>query len=221
MIDPVLDEGCHHPSATGPAVAAGASRARRAPIFLHESFVHWDGWSLSAPRPGRSLGIDPSGPDPDRPETMPQHSSNDPLTQAGLRIETIRQAAQPAAAALRSPLPAPSPHRRPGRQRARSRRRRTPSGSVRPSPWPEPDRQCRRTGWPAPSCASRGSSPCRPRRSSNATPDRSSAHRLVVRSSTDEPALDVERGRVPAVCAEGQHRARGVARHVRRRDRLR
>ena len=88
LIEPVLDEGSHHPSATGPSVPAGGEPAANAPIFLHESFVRWDGWSLSAPRPGRSLGVDPSGPDPARPETMPQHTTNDPLTQAGLRIET-------------------------------------------------------------------------------------------------------------------------------------
>ena len=88
LIDPVLDEGSHHPSATGPAVPAGTEPAADAPIFLHESFVRWDGWSLSAPRPGRSLGVDPSGPDPGRPETMPQYTTNDPLSQAGIRIET-------------------------------------------------------------------------------------------------------------------------------------
>jgi hypothetical protein len=88
LIDPVDDEGSHHPSATGPPVEPGAEPGATAPIFLHESFVRWDGWSLSAPRPGRSLSVDPSGPDPTRPETMPQRTTNDPLTQAGLRIET-------------------------------------------------------------------------------------------------------------------------------------
>jgi hypothetical protein len=91
LLDPVLDEGSHHPTVTGPPVPAGSDPDTGAPLYVHESFVRWDGWSLSAPRPGRSLGVDPDGPDPDRPETMPQRSSNDPLTQAGLRIETTVQ----------------------------------------------------------------------------------------------------------------------------------
>ena len=131
LIEPVLDEGSHHPSATGPAVAAGAEPAADAPIFLHESFVRWDGWSLSAPRPGRSLGVDPSGPDPSRPETMPQHSTQRPADPGGAADRDERAAAQPAAAAVRAQVPGAGPDRRPGRQRSGSRgRRRTLAAPV-------------------------------------------------------------------------------------------
>src|SRR4029453_2246093 len=76
------------PRGVNPGRSPRSGPRPRAPISLRDSFVRWNGWSLSAPRPGRSLGVDPSGPDPDRPETMPQRTTNDPLTQAGLRIET-------------------------------------------------------------------------------------------------------------------------------------
>jgi hypothetical protein len=91
LLEEVQDEGAHHPSATGPPIAAGADPERTAPLYVPESFVRWDGWSLAAPRPGRSLAVDPTGPDPAHPATMPQRTVNDPLTQTGLRIETRPQ----------------------------------------------------------------------------------------------------------------------------------
>jgi hypothetical protein len=190
LIDPVLDEGSHHPSATGPAVAPGAEPGASAPIYLHESFVRWDGWSLSAPRPGRSLGVDPSGPDPDRPETMPQRTTNDPLTQAGLRIETRVQ-------------PRTLPRLRFGhRYQVRVRTVdlagngidlatanalwQQPSVTVRPS-----GHQVVPAALGSPATLFARFEPVSPPVIIQATPEPQSMHRLVVRSATDDPALEV------------------------------
>jgi hypothetical protein len=86
LLAPVADEGAFAPSVTGPEVAPGTDPPPGSPVYLNESTVRWDGWSLSAPRPEKSLAVDPA-PDPARPETMPQHVANDPHTDSGLQVE--------------------------------------------------------------------------------------------------------------------------------------
>ena len=53
-------------------------------LYVHETLVSWDGWSLSAPRAGLPLSRHPDAPDPDRPETLPAAVPNDPQTAMGL-----------------------------------------------------------------------------------------------------------------------------------------
>ncbi len=53
-------------------------------LYVHESLVTWDGWSLSAPRAGLPLSRHPDAPDPGRPETLPAAVPNDPQTVMGL-----------------------------------------------------------------------------------------------------------------------------------------
>ena len=220
LIEPVVDEGSHHPSATGPAVAAGAEPAADAPIFLHESFVRWDGWSLSAPRPGRSLGVDPSGPDPDRPETMPQHQQRP--ADRGRAADRDPSCSRAACRGCGSgTVPGAGPDRRSGRQRSRSRGRRR--ALAAPVGDPAGDGQSVAAGhsWPARRSASPGSNRCRRRRSSSATRSgRARTGSCCAPTPTIPPRPSPSR-RVPALRPQGHRRTGRVARQVRRRDRLR
>lgn len=65
-------------------------------LYVHETLVTWDGWSLSAPRAGAALSRHADAPDAARPETQPAKVSNDPQTAMGLRLES---------AAVRGTLP--------------------------------------------------------------------------------------------------------------------
>ncbi len=55
-------------------------------LYVHETLVSWDGWSLSAPRAGLPLSRHPDAPDPDRPETLPAPVPNDSQTAMGLSM---------------------------------------------------------------------------------------------------------------------------------------
>ncbi len=88
LIEPVREEGAHHPSLTSPYREPGTEHGPDDPIFLHEGFVKWDGWSLSAPRPGRSLAAQLSESDLASPADMTERVTNDPLTTAGISVET-------------------------------------------------------------------------------------------------------------------------------------
>ena len=55
-------------------------------LYVHESLLTWDGWSLSAPRPGKSISKDLRAPTPGAPETQPQRVENKALT--SLPLET-------------------------------------------------------------------------------------------------------------------------------------
>src|SRR5690606_9014248 len=54
---PVLDDVAD----TGFLQLTGLTRAESGPYHLHEVFVGWDGWSLSAPRPGKVVVLDEDG----------------------------------------------------------------------------------------------------------------------------------------------------------------
>ncbi|MCO6449391.1 MAG: fibronectin type III domain-containing protein [Caldilineales bacterium] len=82
----IPDEGYTQVSVTGPAQAPNTPVDPASELYLHESLVTWDGWSLSAPRPGKSISRDPRAPDPDAPETQPQRVENKALT--SLPLET-------------------------------------------------------------------------------------------------------------------------------------
>jgi len=54
------DEGVHQVSLTRPPRPDG-SPDPDAPLFIHESLLHWYGWSLAAPRPGKVVTDDGAG----------------------------------------------------------------------------------------------------------------------------------------------------------------
>src|SRR5262249_717307 len=88
VLGPVKDEGVFHPSVTGPYAEPGAAAGDHPPMRIHEGFLQWDGWSLSAPRPGKTLSNTTNPADPTPPPTLHQRPANDPLTSTGLQVQT-------------------------------------------------------------------------------------------------------------------------------------
>ena len=85
-IPPVLGEGFIQLTLAGPLTPPGAAPDPHAEVYVHETLVTWDGWSLSVPRVGASLSRDPRAPDPDVPESQPTRVANDPETSMGLSV---------------------------------------------------------------------------------------------------------------------------------------
>jgi len=85
---PVREEGAHHPTVTSPYVAPGTEPGPEAAVFLHEAFVRWDGWSLSVPRPGRSLPANLTEADLATPADMTERVANEALEPSGIQIDT-------------------------------------------------------------------------------------------------------------------------------------
>lgn len=83
----VTDEGFFQVSLAGAAAPPGQQPDANGELYVHETLVTWDGWSLAAARPGKSLGRDPRAPNDD-PATHPQRVTNEPLTATGLAVET-------------------------------------------------------------------------------------------------------------------------------------
>jgi hypothetical protein len=81
------DEGFFQVSLSSDAAPAGQAPDPNGPLYVHESLVTWDGWSLSAPRPGKAISRDPRAPADDLPETQPQRVTNDPFTAMGIRLD--------------------------------------------------------------------------------------------------------------------------------------
>lgn len=78
-------EGFVQPSIAEPPRTPGDAPDPGGELYIHESLFTWDGWSLSAPRPGKSLGRSPRAPDPADPETQPHYTENKALS--GLPLE--------------------------------------------------------------------------------------------------------------------------------------
>ncbi|MEH7278436.1 hypothetical protein ABWK26_23705 [Bacillus toyonensis] len=79
----IIDEGFVQPSVT-------SSPETRDPVnelYIHESLFTWSNWSLSAPRPGKSISRTPDAPNPNEPETMPQQVNNTSMTSLGLEVD--------------------------------------------------------------------------------------------------------------------------------------
>ena len=72
------------PSVTTPVQNPAAPADPSAALYAHESLFTWDGWSLSAPRPGKSISRSPRAPTPDDPETQPSRVENSAMTRLGL-----------------------------------------------------------------------------------------------------------------------------------------
>ena len=73
------DEGFIQPSVTSTPNTGPVSE-----LYIHESLFTWQGWSLSAPRPGKSISATASAPNPSEPDTMPQKVNNTSMTKLGL-----------------------------------------------------------------------------------------------------------------------------------------
>ena len=56
------------------------------PLYAADTLCRWDGWSLSAPRPGKAVSVDPRAPEDGVPETQPQRVRNAALPD-GLPLE--------------------------------------------------------------------------------------------------------------------------------------
>ena len=92
LLDGIVDEGSISGSFTGRPLAPGESLTPGDVISVEESLVTWHGWSLAAARPGRVISADPLDADAvhraDNETEIVTRPSNDPLTTAGLSIDT-------------------------------------------------------------------------------------------------------------------------------------
>ncbi|MGI8858788.1 MAG: hypothetical protein ACR2HO_01325 [Rubrobacteraceae bacterium] len=82
----IADEGMVQPSVTSTTQAPASPPDPAQELYIHESLFTWDGWSLSAPRPGKSISRSPRAPTSDDPESQPQRVNNTAMTR--LRLET-------------------------------------------------------------------------------------------------------------------------------------
>ena len=82
----IPDEGFAQPSVTETPRPQDAPPDPGAEIFVHESLFTWDGWSLSAPRPGKSLSRSSRAPTEADPETQPQNIPNTAGTALPLEV---------------------------------------------------------------------------------------------------------------------------------------
>ena len=62
-----------------------------AAVYLHESIARWEGWSLSAPRPGLGLPPSPHAPTEGEPDTQPVPDAN-PALPDGVPVEVTFRA---------------------------------------------------------------------------------------------------------------------------------
>jgi hypothetical protein len=66
----LADEGTAQPAVTQRVLDGGAQPDPQSPLYIHEFILHWQGWSLAAPRPGKTITSDgiqsvTSSPPPD------------------------------------------------------------------------------------------------------------------------------------------------------------
>jgi hypothetical protein len=85
------DEGFVQLAVAEPSVPPGDAPDPDGEIYLHESMVRWEGWSLSAPRPGRGFSRSPRAPDEADPDTHPVPSTN-PAIPGGVPLEVAFRA---------------------------------------------------------------------------------------------------------------------------------
>jgi hypothetical protein len=71
------DEGYVQMSMTQAPTPPNSEPSELNDLYLTESMLRWEGWSLVAPRPGRSISADPNA--------LPQSPKNDPITQFKLK----------------------------------------------------------------------------------------------------------------------------------------
>jgi hypothetical protein len=80
-IEPVSDEGFVRRAVTQPAVDPEKPASPGTEVYVHEALCSWQGWSLSAPRPGKAISRDPRAPAADTPATQPQRVPNEPVAE--------------------------------------------------------------------------------------------------------------------------------------------
>lgn len=84
LVPDIADEGFIQPSVTSRPESPSAPPDSGSELYVHESLFSWEGWSMSAPRPGKSISRSSRAPDPADPDTMPQHVNNSAMTHLGL-----------------------------------------------------------------------------------------------------------------------------------------
>lgn len=82
----LADEGFTQAGATTPAEKPGTPPDPTAEIYVHEALFTWDGWSLSAPRPGKALSRSARAPSPAEPGTEPDYVPNRAVTALKLEV---------------------------------------------------------------------------------------------------------------------------------------
>jgi hypothetical protein len=92
-IAPVADEGFVRRAVTQPVADPDEPPPPGTEVYVHEALCSWEGWSLTAPRPGKAISRDPRAPDPGIPETQPQRVPNEPVAE-GLPL-TARVTVEP------------------------------------------------------------------------------------------------------------------------------
>jgi hypothetical protein len=80
----IADEGFTQVNVTSRTEDPATPPDPGAELYAHESLFTWDGWSLSAPRPGKSISRSPRAPSADDPDTAPQRVENTAMTRLGL-----------------------------------------------------------------------------------------------------------------------------------------
>ena len=223
VIEPVSEEGAHHPTVTSRQVEPGTEPAADSAVFIHEAVVRWDGWSLSAPRPGRSLAANITAADLATPADITEQVTNDPLMSLGPADRDVRAAGHVAPASVRHEVPDAGAHGRPRRQRVDEGRGRRPVVASVVDRW----RERRHAGADRRDLA-RGSVPAlRTGRATGHRQDKSGARerlppRGAQRARRRRPCARRHHDHrpVPAVRAPWQRGARRTSRPVRRSDRV-
>jgi hypothetical protein len=82
----IPDEGYTQLGVTEQAIGVDQTHDPDSELYVHESLLTWDGWSLSAPRPGKSISRTSKAPTPDDPETQPSRVENRAMTAMGLEV---------------------------------------------------------------------------------------------------------------------------------------
>jgi hypothetical protein len=83
----IRDEGFVQPSVTEPPRGKNTPPDPAGELYVHESLFTWDGWSLSAPRVGKSLSRSPRAPTEGDEETQPQNVPNTAMTAMQLEVQ--------------------------------------------------------------------------------------------------------------------------------------
>jgi len=87
QIGPLTDEGFFQITLASAPTPPGTAPDHSDPVYIHESLVTWDGWSLSVPRPGKAISRDSRAPTPGEPDTQPQRIENRAMTALDLAID--------------------------------------------------------------------------------------------------------------------------------------
>jgi|GEM_PF-6409537 len=89
----VSDEGFSQLTLTRRPAPAGEDPPQDAPIVVNDAIVAWDGWSLSAPRPGKVVNADPRSVSPEfcaeNDTAVAIRVDSEPLPGSDIRVDTV------------------------------------------------------------------------------------------------------------------------------------